>query len=66
MSGQGFVAAGTSLVSRSGSAVSVSDVAWEKADGGYTVYNFSVEADHSYFVRQEADCGYMYSCENLC
>ena len=57
--GQGFVAAGsltagTSLVSRSGSSVSVSDVAWEKADGGYTVYNFSVEADHSYFVGQEA------------
>ena len=66
--GQGWVEAGslgigTSLVSRAGRALQVTDLTWEnnKAQelaagsagssfGGYTVYNLTVDGDHTFFV----------------
>ena len=65
--GQGWVEAGslgigTSLVSRAGPALQVTDLTWEKnkaeelaagtgsSFGGYTVYNLTVEDDHTFFV----------------
>jgi hypothetical protein len=66
VSGRGWVAAGSLgigslIVSRAGPLLSVSSVTWEReaaggADGGgpedkpYTVYNLTVEDDHTYFV----------------
>ena len=66
--GQGWVEAGsvgigTSIVSRAGPALQVTNLTWEKnkaeelaagtagsSFGGYTVYNLTVEGDHAYFV----------------
>jgi len=66
--GQGWVEAGsvgvgTSIVSRAGPALQVTDLTWEKNKaedlaagtagsslGGYTVYNLTVEEDHTFFV----------------
>ena len=66
--GQGWVEAGsvgigTSIVSRAGPALEVTDLTWEKNKaeelaagaagsslGGYTVYNLTVEDDHTFFV----------------
>jgi hypothetical protein len=63
--GQGFVEAGslgigTSIVSRAGPALQVTDLTWEKNKaqelasagglGGYTVYNLTVDGDHTFFV----------------
>ena len=65
--GQGWVEAGsvgigTSIVSRAGPALEVTNLTWEKnkaeelaagtgsSFGGYTVYNLTVEGDHTFFV----------------
>jgi hypothetical protein len=63
--GQGFVEAGslgigTSIVSRAGPALQVTDLTWQKNKaqelasggglGGYTVYNLTVADDHTFFV----------------
>ena len=65
--GQGWVEAGSvgigsSIVSRAGPALQVTDLTWEKnkaeelaagtgsSFGGYTVYNLTVEDDHTFFV----------------
>ena len=63
--GQGWVEAGsvgigTSIVSRAGPALQVTDLSWQKNKaeelasgggfGGYTVYNLTVEDDHTFFV----------------
>ena len=65
--GQGWVEAGSvgigsSIVSRAGPALEVTDLTWEKnkaeelaagtgsSFGGYTVYNLTVEGDHTFFV----------------
>ena len=65
--GQGFVLAGqlgigTSIVTRAGPALQVTDLTWEKnkaeelaagtgsSFGGYTVYNLTVDGDHTFFV----------------
>ena len=65
VAGQGFVEAGslgigTSLVSRAGPALQVTDLTWQKNKaqelastsglGGYTVYNLTVDGDHTFFV----------------
>ena len=58
----GSVGIGTSIVSRAGLALEVTSLTWEKnraeelaagtgsSFGGYTVYNLTVEGDHTYFV----------------
>ena len=58
----GSLGIGTSIVSRAGPALSVTDLTWEKnkaeelaagtgsSFGGYTVYNLTVEDDHTFFV----------------
>ena len=66
--GQGWVEAGsvgigTSIVTRAGPALQVTDLTWEKnkaeelaagsagsSFGGYTVYNLTVDGDHTFFV----------------
>ena len=66
--GQGWVEAGsvgigTSIVSRAGPALQVTNLTWEKnkaeelaagtagsSFGGYTVYNLTIEDDHTFFV----------------
>ena len=65
--GQGWVEAGSvgigsSIVSRAGPALEITNLTWEKnkaeelaagtgsSFGGYTVYNLTVEGDHTYFV----------------
>ena len=66
--GQGWVEAGsvgigTSIVSRAGPALQVTDLTWQKnkaeelvagsagsSFGGYTVYNLTVDSDHTFFV----------------
>ena len=63
--GQGWVEAGsvgigTSIVSRAGPALQVTDLTWQKNKaqelassgglGGYTVYNLTVDGDHTFFV----------------
>jgi len=65
--GQGWVEAGSvgigsSIVSRAGPALEVTNLTWEKnkaeelaagtgsSFGGYTVYNMTVEGDHTFFV----------------
>ena len=65
MQGQGWVEAGslgigTSIVTRAGPALQVTDLTWQKNKaqelasggglGGYTVYNLTVEDDHTFFV----------------
>ena len=59
----GSVGIGTSIVSRAGPALQVTGLTWEKnkaeelaagtagsSFGGYTVYNLTVEDDHTFFV----------------
>ena len=59
----GSLGIGTSIVSRAGPALSVTDLTWEKnkaqelaagspgsSFGGYTVYNLTVADDHTFFV----------------
>ena len=59
----GSVGIGTSIVSRAGPALEVTSLTWEKnraeelaagsagsSFGGYTVYNLTVEGDHTFFV----------------
>ena len=58
----GSVGIGTSIVSRAGPALQVTGLTWEKnkaeelaagtgsSFGGYTVYNLTVEGDHTFFV----------------
>ena len=58
----GSVGIGTSIVSRAGLALEVTSLTWEKnraeelaagtgsSFGGYTVYNLTVEGDHTFFV----------------
>jgi hypothetical protein len=53
--GNGFVharglAIGNAIVTRAGPALIVKSVEWHHRPQGYTVYNFSVEDDHTYFV----------------
>jgi len=63
--GQGWVEAGslgigTSIVSRAGPTLQVTDLTWQKNKaqelartsglGGYTVYNLTVDGDHTFFV----------------
>ena len=58
----GSLGIGTSIVSRAGPALEVTDLTWQKNKaqelaagtgsslGGYTVYNLTVEDDHTFFV----------------
>ena len=53
--GKGFVpagglAVGNAIVTRAGPALVVQSITWNRRAEGYTVYNFVVEDDHSYFV----------------
>jgi hypothetical protein len=46
----GGLAVGNAIVTRAGPALVVHSIQWHRRAQGYTVYNFVVEDDHSYFV----------------
>jgi hypothetical protein len=55
VAGVGFVAAGrlaigNAIVTRAGPSLIVKSLTWHRRAQGYTVYNFEVEGNHSYFV----------------
>ena len=46
----GALAVGTSVSSRRGDVLTVKSVDWQRQENGFTVYNFTVEDVHNYFV----------------
>ena len=62
VSGRGFVPAGglaigNAIVTRAGPSMVVQSITWNRRAKGFTVYNFAVEDDHSYFVGRSSGVG---------
>jgi len=62
----GGLAVGNAIVTRAGPALVVQSVTWRRRAEGYTVHNFVVEDDHSYFVGTHGGGAWVHNGEGDC